>query len=139
MMPARPPAGEEQRLLDLLTGYLGPMWYHLEYPDRIEATGLGKLRWTINRTRQSAAPFAEAADVEISLFAPGDNEGLAEQLRSEQSGRTALVVGHSNTLPAWMTALGVEHDLAIDGSEYDNLFIVHLDELGRATMTHLHF
>ena len=77
--------------------------------------------------------------MEITLFAPRDAEGLARQLTSDAAGATALVMGHSDTIPAWLTAVGVEHELAIDESEYHHLFIVRLDELGRATMTHLHF
>ena len=35
-----------------------------------------------------------------------------------------LVVGHSNTVPEVMTALGVKPAVTIADSEFDNLFIV---------------
>ena len=35
-----------------------------------------------------------------------------------------LVVGHSNTVPEVMTALGVKPPVTIGDTEFDNLFIV---------------
>ena len=40
---------------------------------------------------------------------------------------------------AVLKALGIETEIVIDESEYDHPFIVRLDELGRASLTHLHF
>lgn len=36
----------------------------------------------------------------------------------------ALVVGHSNTVPALIKGLGVHVPVTVDESEFDNLFIV---------------
>lgn len=91
------------------------------------------------RTMETAGPLAEASEVEVQKYDPGNSSGLAQQLKSVAELDAALVVGHSNTVPAILAALGVEGEIVIDESEYDHLFIVRIDQLGRATMTHLHF
>ena len=91
------------------------------------------------RTLETADPLAAASGVEVQKYDPGNSSGLAAQLKSIAEMNAALVVGHSNTVPAILTALGIETEMVIDESEYDHLFIIRIDQLGRATMTHLHF
>jgi hypothetical protein len=52
-------------------------------------------------------------------------DSLAEQLRSIKG--NALVVGHSNTIPDLVKALGIAEPVLIGDNDYDNLFIVVLD------------
>ena len=49
-----------------------------------------------------------------------------------------LVVGHSNTIPDIIKALGVSDSIAIDDNDYDNLFVVSLGT-GSATLLRLHY
>lgn len=78
------------------------------------------------RTRQTAAPVAEATGLNVTLYDPGDLQGFANRLRN-RAGRF-LVVGHSNTTPELVTHLGGEAGEPIDeGSEYDRLYIVVLE------------
>jgi len=91
-----------------------------------------------NRTRQTAAPFVDAAGVEMTIYDARDASALAARLRAAEA-TSALVVGHSNTAPDLLRALGVETDLTMDESEYEHLFIVRIDDIGRAAMVHLQY
>ncbi len=48
-----------------------------------------------------------------------------------------LVIGHSNTLPEIIKALGISSPIAIGESDYSDLFLVVLDEPPR--LLHLHY
>jgi len=91
------------------------------------------------RTRETAEPFARAADAEIEIYGPHEYYEVVSRALEDSSGDAALIVGHSNTVPAILRAFGIEEMIAIDSAEYGHLFLVHLDELGRASLTHLHF
>ena len=55
---------------------------------------------------------------------------LVERIRREYAGRTVLVVGHSNTVPQIIEALGGPAVPAIADSEHDRLYVLTLDEGG---------
>lgn len=81
------------------------------------------------RTRQTAAPIAEALDIDVEIYDPSDLTGFAAQL-IEQGGES-LVVGHSNTTPQLVEALGGEPGTEIDeAAEYDRLYIVEINADG---------
>ena len=73
------------------------------------------------RTRSTAEPLARAGGRTVRIYS--DVAVLAEQLKREP-GTVALVVGHSNTVPALLSALGVRASIELGDSEYDNLFLV---------------
>ena len=66
------------------------------------------------------------------------NAKACERLKANAEGGDALVVGHSNTVPDLLRALGLEDVADMTDREYDHVFIVRLDELGRSSLTHLH-
>lgn len=81
------------------------------------------------RTRETAAPVAEKAGLDVMLYDPRDLTALSARLASE-CGR-CLVVGHSNTTPALAAALGGEAGDEIDeATEYDRLYIITRDSAG---------
>ena len=43
----------------------------------------------------------------------------------------ALVVGHTNTIPDLIKALGITKPIAIGENEYDDLFVVQVSETAR--------
>jgi hypothetical protein len=51
----------------------------------------------------------------------------------------ALVVGHSNTVPDILRALGVATPVTIPDDEYDNLFVVVRPAAGPATLVVLKY
>ena len=78
------------------------------------------------RTRDTAAPTAEAVGVELEIYDPSDPEGLARTLLA--TGGRHLVVGHSNTIPDLVAALGGDPGPPIESLEYDRLYVVTLEE-----------
>ena len=77
------------------------------------------------RTQQTAGPSAEFLKLKPVTVPAADVTGLSERIL-DQSGEAVLVVGHSNTVPEIVKALGGPADLAIDESEYDKLFVLTL-------------
>ena len=93
------------------------------------------------RTKSTGTPVAQAHHLEpIVVQAKKDYATeLATRLKSEAAGKSVLVVGHSNTTPDLIHALGVATPPTIADSEYDDLFIVTLLESGEAQLTILHY
>lgn len=81
------------------------------------------------RTRQTAAPLAEATGLPVALYNPRDLTTFARQLR--QTPGRHLVVGHSNTTPPLVALLGGEAGPPIEEAhEYDRLYVVILPANG---------
>lgn len=87
------------------------------------------------RTQETAAPLAKALDIEVSIVPSKDSTKLASKLRNLRN--NALVVGHGNTIPDLIKAFGIKAPIDIAESDYDNLFIVVLDE--KAHLIRLHY
>lgn len=85
------------------------------------------------RTRDTAAPAAEAAGIEVEVrpvdAANAEHYGsdLATDLRALPPGSTVLVVGHSNTVPAMVQALSGQPAEPMPETEYDRYTVVLLD------------
>ena len=85
------------------------------------------------RTRDTAAPVAEVAGVEMELYDPDALEALAGQLLDLE--KNALVVGHSNTTTDLVTRLGGDAGSAIvEEWEYDRLYLLQTEN-GNVTRT----
>jgi broad specificity phosphatase PhoE len=89
------------------------------------------------RSRQTAAPAADAMHLQITVIPSKDQDGVIARIRQAQG--NVLVVGHSNTLPEVLKKLGVKDDIKIEDSEYDNLFIVVRPESGEPALIRLRF
>ena len=74
------------------------------------------------RTRSTGQPTAEAEGIEIESYDPRDLPGFAARLKT-MPGRH-LVLGHSNTTPQLVEALGGKPGTAIEEMEYDRFYIV---------------
>ena len=81
-------------------------------------------RTEFERTRQTAAPTAAAHKLTPIELKSDDVQGLAKALRARSPREDVLVVGHSDTVPDLLLALGVSTRVAIGSADYDNLFIV---------------
>lgn len=89
------------------------------------------------RTARTAAPLAGARGITPEVTPLGDSTSVhvaavAAAIRALPPGTKALVVGHSNTVPRIVTALGGPPFRDLCDGEYQTLFIVHL-RAGRAT------
>ena len=74
------------------------------------------------RTQQTAAPTATAARVPVTEVPGKETPTLVTKLRTLHG--NALVVGHSNTVPEIIKALGLPKAGPIADADYDNLYIV---------------
>jgi phosphohistidine phosphatase SixA len=74
------------------------------------------------RTRSTGEATAEAAGLEIESYDPRNLPAFAARLRT-LPGRH-LVLGHSNTTPQMVEALGGDPGTAIEPMEYDRFYIV---------------
>ena len=86
------------------------------------------------RTRETARPAAEALHITPEVVSAGGAQHAAEVARVVRShaGGVVLVVGHSNTIPAIVAALGAPQPAPICDSEYDNLYVVTISAPGAA-------
>jgi broad specificity phosphatase PhoE len=76
------------------------------------------------RTQQTAAPAAKAHGLRPTIVSSENGEELASRLRKLGAEDDVLVVGHTDTIPDLLKALGVERPVAIEKEDYDNLFLV---------------
>ena len=87
------------------------------------------------RTKQTAEPTVAGlslpTEVVTATSAATHARDVAAAVRAH-AGQTVLVVGHSNTVPAIIEALGATRPPPICDAEYDNLFIVTIAPDGRA-------
>jgi phosphohistidine phosphatase SixA len=102
------------------------------------------------RTKQTAEPLAKhlgiasiALPIKMSASNPravsqeSINE-IAERIY-QKAGENALIVGHSNTVPEVIRALGGDVVPTIGETEFDDLFVVTLYAKGRARVTNLKY
>ena len=75
------------------------------------------------RTQDTARPLAARLGLPARTVASGNTGELVGRLRGEHANDIVLVVGHSNTVPAIIKALGGP-DVTVADDEFDNLFIV---------------
>jgi broad specificity phosphatase PhoE len=87
------------------------------------------------RTQATAKPLASKLGLEARQYSSKDSDQLIRKLRSEHAKDIVLVVGHSNTVPAIIKALGGP-EVTIADSEYNNLFVI-VPETG--VMTRIRF
>lgn len=78
------------------------------------------------RTKQTAAPTAENKKLDITLYDPKSLD--FEKFKTDNLGKTILVVGHSNTTPDFVNKLINQNVYAaIEDTTFGNLYIVTLN------------
>lgn len=100
----------------------------------------------LERTIKTAEPLAQALRIEskplaqISVqFKPSDVEAFADFLRREHRNDVVLIVGHSNSVPALLKALGYPVEVKIPETDFDNLFVVAPKSEGPPTVLRLRY
>lgn len=93
------------------------------------------------RTRMTAAPTAQALGIRGEVIearggVPEHAKAIADAIRERYSGRAVLVVGHSNTVPAIVHALGGPRLPDICDDYYDDLFTVIVAADGTVRLVH---
>ncbi len=93
------------------------------------------------RTKETAQPVADALDLPINIYDPSDDdEALVDKMVRDHKGKIILVVGHSNTLPTMIAALGASKKVPpIAEMEYDNIYIISIPWFGKTKTIRLRF
>ncbi len=78
----------------------------------------------LNRSRQTADPFARAAGLNPIVISARETGQLIAQLRKTKG--HSLVVAHSNTIPEILRAFGLAEPPQINEPDFDNLFLIRL-------------
>ena len=78
------------------------------------------------RTQQTAAPLAKALGLTLTALPAENQAALVAKLRASTG--NSLVVGHGNTIPDVIKALGISDPVKISDSDYDNLFVIVLGD-----------
>jgi phosphohistidine phosphatase SixA len=82
------------------------------------------------RTKQTATYF----NVPLEIYNPKSLSGLREILYEQANGKSALIIGHSNTVLETIEALGGARPVTqLSDDDYDYLFKVEL-EVGKSAM-----
>jgi 2,3-bisphosphoglycerate-dependent phosphoglycerate mutase len=85
-----------------------------------------------NRTMQTSKPTAESKKLAIINYNPKNMYDSVFQKNSE--GKTVLVVGHSNTTPAFANKiLGKKKFKDIDDKDNSSLFIITITKKGKTS------
>ena len=87
------------------------------------------------RTQQTAAPLSRALNLKTTIVPAKETEALVAKFN--QGTGNVLIIGHSNTIPEILKALGVTATQLVDEADYDNLFV--LVSGSPAQLLHLHY
>ena len=81
------------------------------------------------RTRNTALPIAEKKKLPLTYYSPNGFDSV--DFVKKNAGKTVLIVGHSNTVPAMVNALiGKNQYKQITETNYANLYIINITESG---------
>lgn len=89
------------------------------------------------RTQETAAPTAKAVHVTPTVIAANQIGVLAEKLRTLNG--NALVVGHGNTIPDLLKALGIAAPVTIPEDDYTEIFAVWVGDAPQLLRLHYPF
>ena len=89
------------------------------------------------RTQQTAAPTANVAHVTPTVAPANDIGALVEKLRALNG--NALVVGHGNTIPDLLKALGITTAASIPEDDYTEIFALLLGDTPQLLRLHYPF
>ncbi len=89
------------------------------------------------RTQETAAPTARAAHLSPTVLPAGDIPGLVAKLRALTG--NALVVGHGNTIPDLVKALGIATPITVPEDDYIEIFLVSLTDPPQLLRLHYPF
>jgi broad specificity phosphatase PhoE len=98
-----------------------------------------------DRARQTAEPLAKALKLEVRTYSPRDAAGklaprlLLDRLKKDDPSGVVLVVGHQNTVPDLLAALGHAEKVEIGDKQFDDLFVVVQKATGPPTVVRLKY
>jgi broad specificity phosphatase PhoE len=93
------------------------------------------------RTRDTGQPTASALGMAAEVVPTSSATHVQDVVSAirRHAGQTVLVVGHSNTVPAIVEALGAAKPASICDAEYDNMYVVTIPPTGKPGVIHSRF
>jgi 2,3-bisphosphoglycerate-dependent phosphoglycerate mutase len=88
------------------------------------------------RTQETASPTATSVHVTPTVVAAKDTAALVAKLHRLNG--NALVVGHGDTIPNLVKALGIDSQINIPADDYSELLIVTLGDKPQLFRLHYH-
>ena len=89
------------------------------------------------RTQETAAPTARAAHLSPIVIPANDMAAVVQKLRALNG--NALVVGHGNTIPDLVRALGIATPVSIPEDDYTEIFAVLVGDAPQLVRLHYPF
>lgn len=86
------------------------------------------------RTQQTVKPLADKLGLAPTTVDAKNTAELVKQIRAQHNGDVVFVVGHNNTVPEIIAALGGPQLPIIPETEFDNLYIVTIYRVGKAKL-----
>jgi broad specificity phosphatase PhoE len=90
------------------------------------------------RTRETAAPLAALRHLDVA-DTEKDLTRVRAQILAAGAGKRVLIVGHSNTVPGLIAALGGPSGLEIADNEFDAFFVLTIPPQGSPTLLTLRY
>jgi broad specificity phosphatase PhoE len=110
-----------------------------------DADSFGRVRQVYvtdtRRSQQTAAGLAQRLNLKPVLVDPkASTNDLARRVLRENRGGLALIVGHSNTVPALVAKLsGAENVPPMSDEDFDTLYVVTVPTIGKASVLRLKY
>ncbi|HXL81146.1 MAG TPA: phosphoglycerate mutase family protein [Pyrinomonadaceae bacterium] len=86
------------------------------------------------RTQQTVKPLADKLGLPVTSVDAKNTAELVRQIRAQHNGAVVFVVGHNNTVPEIIAALGGPQMPVIPETEFDNLYVVTIYRVGQAKL-----
>ena len=76
------------------------------------------------RTRATAQPLAKELRLPIKNLDQRNPGGAVQRMKKDNANDVVLIVGHADTLPGLLEALGYRREVRIHSNDYTNFFVV---------------
>jgi phosphohistidine phosphatase SixA len=86
------------------------------------------------RTQQTVRPLADKLGLSVTQVEAAKTSELVKQIRSQNAGQVIFIAGHNNSVPEIIAALGGPQLPIIPEAEYDNLYILTIQNDGSARL-----
>jgi len=92
-----------------------------------------------NRTQETAAPIAKRLGLSVAVVPAKDLGALLSKVRALPPGARALIVGHSDTVPALAHRLTGARVAELTDADYDRLYVATFGKNGQGEVVVLHY
>ena len=89
------------------------------------------------RTRQTLNPSVKQHQFEVRTYDPRHNQALVDEINKQFCGKTVIIVGHSNTVPAIVQAFDGQFEVSFAGQALPQNTQIHLDESDYGAIFHV--